>query len=1105
MSLKRIEKRTIGIAALIVAIVFGISLRADASTLVEIERGETLDGIAAAHAEADATTEDILRSADMLAALNGIAVTTDANGKRSALIVAGEVLDVGLFTDPTYVVVKGDTVWKILRRMSPFSERTALEEAATVVWSANALDDRLTVYPGQALNMRAVNTQPNVAVPSHVITVQPDDTLGEKARLLASVADQPELAEALMYIIADLNGINDIDVLRAGMELRTPVILAGSRVDPEWLAAQRVRFADGDAEDDSKEMPSNGQPVPQSGNLATQGLVGPVTTRDDEQPGDLPSDPATGEGGDGDPDDRVGRHEATVSPEATTTVPQTSASEDGEAIDPARENNGNAEKATHPLPTDPNEAWSAAQTAATIALETGDAARAATTVAVALEEQAAQAQERALQLGTAAGLSVAQALAEDAQEKQEAAQTARVQAEDAVEVAEDAEAYAEEVALLAADLSAETFATAESVSQTETQEANAAAENAATKQTQAETTAATAAQLQGHADTLTQDANETAARWEEASAEAEALHEASHNADAVLEEAKAASDAARLALGGEPSLSVNGTYSTPQEFAALVSRIVITPAEYESFTFNTRYENVFAESHQNRTTTMEGVALHFTGGTYNSDVQAFLNGISSNPACSRGCSVQMFIPENASAVYKMVPTWNTRALHIGAEENRYIGIEMEGSSNPDLSLAQVRLAIMGTIRALEESGVGLDGDAANVIGHAESDPSRRSDWEEEWMVPMRQTIAKHYEILVNGADPDVVTMFDISSILQAFVASQVAEADAVRGAVEASVKADAAQLRADEAKAYADAAAQKAGDAQAEASAAAALAADAQAEADVANDAADQAKAEADTAAQAVVDAKALMDAAAAHATAVTQETTEAEETPAPEVPAAVVEEPEVAEPVPTPEAPEVVAQEEVSEEPAEVIEEPAPAVEEAGWTAPSMDQVRSELSDEYHEVLAQMPTLEYAIEHYNSRDGDPWGPSISLEDAGRVAYLADFDGDEELIWALETMIGEAGRPDGNGEIRIHPYVIGDWNISNEGDLSVGAFQIRKKKAWTDPVRDPENNLHPEHNAESAESLEERQGRGIWSSADRIAGFYDEAREALVAAGLIEG
>jgi hypothetical protein len=332
-------------------------------------------------------------------------------------------------------------------------------------------------------------------------------------------------------------------------------------------------------------------------------------------------------------------------------------------------------------------------------------------------------------------------------------------------------------------------------------------------------------------------------------------------------------------------------------------------------------------------------------------------------------------------------------------------------------------------------------------------------------------------------------------------ADKQAVADAARAAAEAKATADSIAATAAEAAAQADTAVRDAADAQAQADARAQEAAAAQEAAEAAQGVLTEITPEPEQPAEEAAPEPEAEEPVAEEAETPT-------ETAEPEAPAEETETPaEEAEAPEAEEAPAPEVTEPEPEEPETVAEEPEPVAEEAPeWVQPTEEEVRSQLSEEYHAVLAQQPTLEDAIRDYNSRDGDPWGPSISLQDTARLAFLAGFEGEEELIWAVATAVTESGRII-DGEIRIHPYVIGDYNIHDEGDLSAGILQIFKKTAWSSSVRDPEANLNPERNMQSAEAIHDEQGEEGWSShnSGRNREFYDDAEEALEDAGIIEG
>ncbi len=65
--------------------------------------------------------------------------------------------------------------------------------------------------------------------------------------------------------------------------------------------------------------------------------------------------------------------------------------------------------------------------------------------------------------------------------------------------------------------------------------------------------------------------------------------------------------------------------------------------------------------------------------------------------------------------------------------------------------------------------------------------------------------------------------------------------------------------------------------------------------------------------------------------------------------------------------------------------------------------------------VLAQMPTIEEAVDKYNARQGDPRGPTVPATAVLAIAYDLGMRGDD-LIDSVTTSRGES--------IGFHPYII---------------------------------------------------------------------------------
>lgn len=113
-----------------------------------------------------------------------------------------------------------------------------------------------------------------------------------------------------------------------------------------------------------------------------------------------------------------------------------------------------------------------------------------------------------------------------------------------------------------------------------------------------------------------------------------------------------------------------------------------------------------------------------------------------------------------------------------------------------------------------------------------------------------------------------------------------------------------------------------------------------------------------------------------------------------------------------------------------------------------------------FNKVLAQMPTIEEAIDKYNARQGDPRGPTVPATAVLAIAYDLGMRGDD-LIDSVTTARGES--------IGFHPYVVGDDKGERTSDnrltrLAVGIaqfFQSNKNGLTDAQMRRAEVLLHP--------------------------------------------
>jgi hypothetical protein len=158
----------------------------------------------------------------------------------------------------------------------------------------------------------------------------------------------------------------------------------------------------------------------------------------------------------------------------------------------------------------------------------------------------------------------------------------------------------------------------------------------------------------------------------------------------------------------------------------------------------------------------------------------------------------------------------------------------------------------------------------------------------------------------------------------------------------------------------------------------------------------------------------------------------------------------------------------------------------------PTREEVLATLSPEYHEVLKQKPTFEYAKNNHDSANGQDYGPRLSAEDITKLAYAAGFRG-EDLVIAVAL----ATHAEGGGA----PYVINSA-ASRPGDpaWAVGLMQmLYSPKFAGETWRDPEANLDPLKNFDNAFILFTERGWDQWEAftKEMHKPYMDESRQVV--------
>jgi len=114
----------------------------------------------------------------------------------------------------------------------------------------------------------------------------------------------------------------------------------------------------------------------------------------------------------------------------------------------------------------------------------------------------------------------------------------------------------------------------------------------------------------------------------------------------------------------------------------------------------------------------------------------------------------------------------------------------------------------------------------------------------------------------------------------------------------------------------------------------------------------------------------------------------------------------------------------------------------------PTLGKIPEADQKAFNDVLAEMPTIEEAIENFNSLDGDPRGPRLPATAVIAIAYDLGMKG-EDLINSVTTARGES--------IGFAPYIIGDdkGERTEDGKVvqlssGIGQFYQRNENGLTD-------------------------------------------------------
>ncbi len=130
--------------------------------------------------------------------------------------------------------------------------------------------------------------------------------------------------------------------------------------------------------------------------------------------------------------------------------------------------------------------------------------------------------------------------------------------------------------------------------------------------------------------------------------------------------------------------------------------------------------------------------------------------------------------------------------------------------------------------------------------------------------------------------------------------------------------------------------------------------------------------------------------------------------------------------------------------------------------------------SDDFRQLMQNIPSYDYAVANYNSTNSDTeWGPRMNIDDIALLAYNAGWRGDDLVIAIALGAYAEGGAA---------PFVVNTAASSQpdypEETSAVGLWQMLYREDWfkTERFRDREANLNPVINAKNAYILWERQG-----------------------------
>ncbi len=163
-----------------------------------------------------------------------------------------------------------------------------------------------------------------------------------------------------------------------------------------------------------------------------------------------------------------------------------------------------------------------------------------------------------------------------------------------------------------------------------------------------------------------------------------------------------------------------------------------------------------------------------------------------------------------------------------------------------------------------------------------------------------------------------------------------------------------------------------------------------------------------------------------------------------------------------------------------------------------SLSYLNEEERRQFEVVLAEIPSLDEAIENYNSRQGDDWGPRIPA--AAVAAIVNDLSNRENDLDFVATMMAESN---------LAPFVIGDNDKPNR--YAVGISQFLFTSPDESDLEKMQLLLHPVVNLMAA--VYEKENKygidGIWyayrpgsSGFERLKDRANQVFKELIAAGM---